>query len=91
MTLVEATAFPMQGIYQAGILGLSWIDPSKDEQFRAWGCHLQAKCREEIQQTVVQPKSGAILEYTNYSEHRISRNLCLNATEFLLMLRQPAT
>ncbi|KAL1979884.1 hypothetical protein VTN96DRAFT_5018 [Rasamsonia emersonii] len=65
---VEATAFPTRGIYQAGILGLSWTDPTKDEQFRAWGRHLQAKCREEIRQTVVQPKSGAILEYANYSE-----------------------
>ncbi|KKA18465.1 hypothetical protein T310_7583 [Rasamsonia emersonii CBS 393.64] len=65
---VEATAFPTRGFYQGGMLGITWSDPRKDDQFREWGRYLQSKCRDEIKKIVAQPQSGTILEYANYSE-----------------------
>ncbi|KAL1999572.1 hypothetical protein VTN02DRAFT_4335 [Thermoascus thermophilus] len=66
---VKKTAFPTRGFFQTGIIKLRWTDPGKDDEVRAWGRCLQAKCREEIKENItVQPQSGALLEYANYSE-----------------------
>lgn len=68
---VKKTAFPTRGFFQTGIIKLCWTDPGKDDEVRAWGRHLQAKCREEIKENITaQPQSGALLEYANYSERK---------------------
>jgi hypothetical protein len=69
---VEATAFATRGHYHAGIIGLSWDDPEKDEEIRAWGRYLQAKCRQEIRK-VDQLNPKISLEYANYTERESFR------------------
>jgi hypothetical protein len=67
---IDATSFPTRGEYQAGIIGLSWSDPTKDAEFRSWGRYLQAKCREEIRAHGPKLSSEAVLEYANYTERK---------------------
>jgi hypothetical protein len=64
---VEATAFPTRGRFHAGMIGLGWENPKKDEDVRAWGRYVQSKCREEIQK-VDQVHPNTVTEYANYLE-----------------------
>lgn len=68
---VEATAFATRGNFHAGIMGLAWKDPEKDEEVRAWGRYLQAMCREEVQ-AVAELDPKLALEYANYFERESS-------------------
>jgi hypothetical protein len=71
---VKATAFPTRGNLHAGLIGLGWDDPKKDEDVRAWGRYMQAKCREEIQ-NVDQINPSISIVYANYLERE---SFCLS-------------
>ncbi|KAL7923524.1 hypothetical protein ACQKWADRAFT_51966 [Trichoderma austrokoningii] len=66
---LESMAFANRGPYRPGIVGLEWTDPTMDEQNRAWGRMIQAKCRQAIidsQEFAGDTKTS--LEYANYVE-----------------------
>jgi len=67
---VEAMAFPNRGPYRAGIIGMAWTDQRGDEENRAWGRSLQAKCRRWVLDTQrdAASQSGSVMEYANYLE-----------------------
>ncbi|PNP44987.1 hypothetical protein TGAMA5MH_03402 [Trichoderma gamsii] len=66
---LESMAFANRGPYRPGIVGLEWTDPTMDEENRAWGRMIQAKCRQAI--IASKEFSGdtkTSLEYANYVE-----------------------
>ncbi|KAL6903004.1 hypothetical protein GGI43DRAFT_329731 [Trichoderma evansii] len=66
---LESMAFSNRGSYRAGIVGLEWTDPTMDEENRAWGRMIQAKCRQAIiDSKEFSGDTKTSLEYANYVE-----------------------
>ncbi|KAL9469078.1 hypothetical protein ACSS6W_010772 [Trichoderma asperelloides] len=66
---LEAMAFSNRGSYRPGIVGLEWTDPLMDEENRAWGRMIQAKCRQAvIDSKEFSEDTKTSLEYANYVE-----------------------
>ncbi|KAL7795771.1 hypothetical protein V8C37DRAFT_373369 [Trichoderma ceciliae] len=66
---IESMAYANRGPYRAGLIGLEWTDPQKDEENRAWGRAMQAKCRQAIiNSNDFSPETETALEYANYVE-----------------------
>lgn len=68
---LESMAFSNRGPYRPGIVGLEWTDPTMDEENRAWGRMIQAKCRQAvIDSKEFSDDTKASLEYANYVERK---------------------
>ncbi|KAL6871971.1 FAD-binding domain-containing protein [Trichoderma novae-zelandiae] len=67
---IESMAFANRGPYRAGVLGLVWTNAKQDEENRAWGRMIQAKCRQRvIDSDEYSPETTkTALEYANYLE-----------------------
>lgn len=68
---LESMAFSNRGPYRPGIVGLEWTDPKMDEENRAWGRMIQARCRQAIiDSNEYSGDSKNSLEYANYVERK---------------------
>lgn len=68
---IESTSYANRGSYRAGIIGLEWTDPQKDEENRAWGRAIQSRCRQRIiNSKEFSPENKTALEYANYLERK---------------------